>query len=123
MKFSILFNFISVISAFQGQGQRKQRAFLNEQDVDVDMVGLEEAPFELELEALAEDKDENLQSIFISSATKTTTLATGKLQEWNVYEHPAFPRYALRTKTTSKLCDPNVYQVCYQAVDLADGGP
>lgn len=50
-------------------------------------------------------------SSFIMAEKKSGVLATGKHQDWTVYSHPAFPRYALRTKTTSKLCDPNVFQV------------
>ena len=50
-------------------------------------------------------------SSFIMTEKKSGVLATGKHQDWTVYSHPSFPRYALRTKTTSKLCDPNVFQV------------
>ncbi|KAI8897204.1 Alpha/Beta hydrolase protein [Globomyces pollinis-pini] len=50
-------------------------------------------------------------SPFVSRSTKVTTTSTGKKQEWNVFTHSAFPKYSIRTKEDSKLCDPSVKQI------------
>lgn len=47
----------------------------------------------------------------LSSNAMKTTGATGASVEWNVFSHEDFPRYKLRTKTGSKLCDPSVKQI------------
>jgi hypothetical protein len=50
-------------------------------------------------------------SQFITHSVTQKTGAGGKHNKWNVFKHSAFPRYALRTKEESKLCDPTVKQV------------
>ncbi|KAJ3332229.1 hypothetical protein HDU76_000874 [Blyttiomyces sp. JEL0837] len=41
---------------------------------------------------------------------------------WTVYEHSSFPKYSIRTKTESKLCDPDVKQLD-PSFDVLNGGP
>ncbi len=87
----------------------------------VEELNFAQAPDQIQDQKVDKVEDnfiENQMSAFIVSDKKETVLATGKRQEWNLFSHPAYPRYALRTKTGSKLCDPNVHQVSLKLVML-----
>ena len=47
----------------------------------------------------------------VAPESKLYTSVSGKVQAWNVHTHAAFPKYSLRVRESSTLCDSSVKQV------------
>lgn len=56
-------------------------------------------------------RDEPAPILGTSSAQEPTTGGDHVVEDWQVYAHQSFPRYSIRSRSTVKLCDPNVNQV------------
>jgi hypothetical protein len=52
-----------------------------------------------------------VQESALTSSSFVKLGVTGKKNHYQVYRHQRFPRYSLRVKTDSTLCDPGVKQV------------
>ena len=132
MKSVLLFAFLSATSVFsksnlyqkvmmmQDDQSKDQSLTVPDSLTHVEELNFAQAPDQIQDQKVdkVDNFIENQMSAFIVSDKKETVLATGKRQEWNLFSHPAYPRYALRTKTGSKLCDPNVHQVSRKLVML-----